>query len=785
MGKISKKFTEEQIKAINNYSNDIVTIYDLTEAIRQKPGESAGGLGDDGLLTLIREVYQNGLDQILENSWSTKLSVMYNESTREFACLDDGKGIPYNDMIRVVTEANTSKNYIKKKGGYSSGLHGTGLKVVGALSQTFRMVSYMYDGTAMELDLIDGHVKKKPYKVKNPGIQGTFIAFTPWVGLGEITLSWKRVFALIQDIASLMPIGTTIDFKGYDLNKNEHHIVINNKDGITTKLLQNIQFPICKPIIISDDTGEHKLDLAFGFDGGGQQGPDPNINCTAFCNFCPTIAGKHIDGTLNGIYTWFTKYMNNVFLAGQKKSKLKVTNADIRNGLVVMISAAALKPIFIGQAKQNLANLEMEPFCRNTVMNGLDQWSQSNPQDLTKLCKYFKDLAEIRTKSESNKSKAVAKYEMNVLTGLPAKFAKPTEKWEELFIVEGDSAFGTARNARDIRTQGLFPIRGKIPSAFEKSRAEFLANAEIDGIYRTMLKGKPYYKGFDPIKDVPWDKIVIMADADVDGEHIASLILRMMILYSPQIIEAGKLYKIYPPLYGIKNGKKVNYIINDIDFVKFVQKDFMKSNIIMNTNKRVLSNVELMKLFLINDEYVRELEDLAANFGVEPEMMEFALVNNFNKTAFGPLKKNLVKEFRFMKVEKNKIGGGLIYEGTINQSNFLPFNDRLIKASKKVMDIIIKNDTLSFILNGKNASLYNVMKAYESAIPAGISRYKGLGEMNADQLANILKPNSERTMIQYTLEDAKAEIQTIREYESDRSKLLELVGTVKRSELME
>jgi DNA gyrase/topoisomerase IV subunit B len=258
-----------------------------------------------------------------------------------------------------------------------------------------------------------------------------------------------------------------------------------------------------------------------------------------------------------------------------------------------------------------------------------------------------------------------------------------------------------------------------------------------------------------------------------------------MILYSPQIIEAGKLYKIYPPLYGIKNGKKVNYIINDIDFVKFVQKDFMKSNVIMNTNKRVLSNVELMKLFLINDEYVRELEDLAANFGVEPEMMEFALVNNFNKTAFGPLKKNLVKEFRFMKVEKNKIGGGLIYEGTINQSNFLPFNDRLIRASKKVMDIIIKNDTLSFILNGRNASLYNVMKAYESAIPAGISRYKGLGEMNADQLANILKPNSERTMIQYTLEDAKAEIQTIREYESDRSKLLELVGTVKRSELME
>ena len=180
-----------------------------------------------------------------------------------------------------------------------------------------------------------------------------------------------------------------------------------------------------------------------------------------------------------------------------------------------MIAAASLEPIFTGQAKEFLSNEEMLTFAKTVVMNGLDQWSKSNPQDLAKLSKYFKDIADLRMKSEAGKAKIATKYQQNALTGLPSKYAKPTEEDREFIIVEGDSAGGSAKVGRDERYQGIFPIRGKISSAFEKTYQEFWGNAETQGIARIILN-KDYTRKFDPIKDVKWEKIIFMADADVD-----------------------------------------------------------------------------------------------------------------------------------------------------------------------------------------------------------------------------------------------------------------------------
>ena len=158
----------------------------------------------------------------------------------------------------------------------------------------------------------------------------------------------------------------------------------------------------------------------------------------------------------------------------------------------------------------------MVPFCKEVLVKGLDDWSKSNPQDLSRLAKYLKDIAEVRQKSEASKAKIVTKYKQNTLSGLPDKYAKPLGKEHlELLIVEGDSAGGQAKNGRDKMRQGVFPIRGKMPNAFQKSYKEFMANAEVQAIIQILL-GKPYTRKFDPYKDCKYEKIIFMADADVD-----------------------------------------------------------------------------------------------------------------------------------------------------------------------------------------------------------------------------------------------------------------------------
>ena len=272
------------------------------------------------------------------------------------------------------------------------------------------------------------------------------------------------------------------------------------------------------PFLGDEAAGAHKLEAAFTYDGGDDKNPpdfEPHI--VSFSNMCPTSKnhGTHVDGTTSGVIKWFSDYMNKVYLINQKaKEKTVVTAADVRTGLNMFVSAAHLEPIFSGQGKDMLTNADMIPFCKEVVMKALDDWSKANPGDLLKLSKYFKEIAEIRMKTDKEKVKIVTKYQENSLTGLPAKYSRPKGKCEELILVEGDSAGGSAKTAKG-PNQGIFPLRGKIPSAFEKSRQDFWNNAEIQGMARIILVHPYTGKNFD-INDVVWDKIIFMTDADVD-----------------------------------------------------------------------------------------------------------------------------------------------------------------------------------------------------------------------------------------------------------------------------
>jgi DNA gyrase/topoisomerase IV subunit B len=276
--------------------------------------------------------------------------------------------------------------------------------------------------------------------------------------MGKIDLPWKTLYTLIKLIMCQTNIGNYMYFEAIDKKGKVYKEKIVNTDGIITPLIMSIHRPIIKPITIFSDDGYHKLNCAICFDSGDESGPDNVEKVTAFSNFCPTIdmSSTHITGTIEGITRWFSKYMNSVYLANQnKKSKLNVLPTDIKTGLNIMISAAHLNPEFTGQAKERLSNDDMKVFCKDTVMNGLEEWSKVNPQDLTKLCKFFKEIAEIRSKTDKEKVKVANKFGSNPLNGLPAKYVRPIgRKNIELVIVEGDSAKGSAVNGRDPMTQG-------------------------------------------------------------------------------------------------------------------------------------------------------------------------------------------------------------------------------------------------------------------------------------------------------------------------------------------
>jgi DNA gyrase/topoisomerase IV subunit B len=240
---------------------------------------------------------------------------------------------------------------------------------------------------------------------------------------------------------SLTPIGSTCHFEIVDIDGNHHRETIINKEGIITDLIMKVNKPINKPIIINADDGYHKLDLAFCYDAGDDQnGPESRESITSFANFCPTLGGTHVDGVLDGIVRWYSQYMNSIYLVNQKaKNKIKVTSSDIKTGLNCMISAAHLTPVMTGQSKELLANEDMTGFCKDIVMKGLDEWSKSNPQDLARLAKFFKDVAELRMKDEAGRSKIVQKFKKNANNNLPEKYVRPLgNKDIELVLVEGD-----------------------------------------------------------------------------------------------------------------------------------------------------------------------------------------------------------------------------------------------------------------------------------------------------------------------------------------------------------
>lgn len=415
-----------------------------------------GSKGNVGWKACIREIFQNAVDEMIRKESPCRyVSITFDERDQSAVIRDTGRGIPHGKIIEIYASSHTSSNYTKEKFQYTSGVHGVGSGVAMALSKEFKIYSYVL-GEARFVEFVSGFPTTNEVRIDCPeGMQGTTITMIPDKDvLDDVNLVCEDILDLVLKVYPLVNIGDRIDFRGIDTSgKVKYHEELVNKDGIITSLMLRTQTPLVTPIHFSNDTGEMRAEVAFTYDARDITSMEDIVS---YANFTPTTGGTHINGFIDGVCQFLRNYMNKIYLS--EKSKISVINNDIKTGLKVVIAAAHLNPIFAGQFKGILSNEDIYKFIKDLTIRSIGEWSKKSPNDLQKVCKFIKEVAEIRSKSDDSKIKLSNNYETSGLTGKPKKYVPASgNKNLELVIVEGDSALGSAKNSRDSRVQSIFP----------------------------------------------------------------------------------------------------------------------------------------------------------------------------------------------------------------------------------------------------------------------------------------------------------------------------------------
>ena len=522
------EYTKEQIDAIKRYGEQIKTIKLFVDSVRQNPGEYLSSIRNEGWMNATREVIQNSTDEMNRpESICTKVWVEYYEGTNRCIVSDNGRAIPPEDIIRVFTREHTSVNFTKKKGVYSSGLHGVGAKCTNAVSKRFTVYSYRL-GKGYRIDFAEGKplekYNMKPIEIPNKdNRQGLVIDFEPDVKvMKEITISCEQVLNFLENLTPLLKIGAEIEYIGHKADKKTViKKTLVNTDGVQTFLIRQTDKPMIKPIIFKYDTGEMKVEVAMTFEANVNSSP----NVITFANMTPvnTNLSTPSNGFFQGLHQFFRNHMNKIYLANNKR-KLEVINGDVTTGLVAAVAAYHMNVMFDGQAKNVCKNEDLVEFVKQVTIKALRDWSSKQPEDLQKLCEFFKDVATARTKADKEKATISKKYKTNSFLDLPKGFVKATGDprkypWE-LYIVEGLSAKAPCASGRNPLFQAIYPIRGKMLNAFSTPKDRFLQNEEVRGLLGILDAG--YGKSFD-ISKCNYERIMLLPDADYDSPKTVAL----------------------------------------------------------------------------------------------------------------------------------------------------------------------------------------------------------------------------------------------------------------------
>jgi DNA gyrase subunit B len=761
-----------------SYGAQDISVLEGLEAVRKRPGMYIGSTGIRGLHHLIYEVMDNSVDEALAGE-ADSVDIVIHPDNR-VTVTDNGRGIPVDVMEKeqkpaaeVVLTVLHAGGKFGDGGGYkvSGGLHGVGVSVVNALSEQLDLTVWR-DGFEHKQSYERGTPTGPLTKGDKTERRGTSITFLPDLEIFEtIDYEYSTLETRFREMAFLTKglkisftdergEGSQVDFK-YDGGI---------RDFVTYLHSQGTKEPVQKKVIYIEDEGDvGEVEVAMQWNNSYQE------SLLSFANNINTHeGGSHLSGFRSALTRTINAYAKEKGLLKEKDGNLQ--GEDIREGLTAIISVKIADPQFEGQTKTKLGNPPVEGFVQQAVNRGLAEFLEENPQDTKQVI--TKAVSASRAREAARKARDLTRrksaLENSTLPGKLADCSVRDPALAEIFVVEGDSAGGSAKQGRDRNTQAVLPLRGKIINA-EKNRIDkVLSNNEIQAMITAI--GTGIREEFD-IEKARYHKVIIMCDADVDGAHIRTLVLTFLFREMPELIEAGFVYLAKAPLYKVKAGGQEIYIEKESELEEVLLRDKLEKIEVLGRggSGTTFTHARWQKYGRLLKQYEGWASALRAEFGhdtvtfleesqildagsVDASAVEQLIATDDADNA--PFTTELISEDEdelVIRVVERLNGSAATYK--LRRDMFArPEYANFVRVHKELEELVGR-PAFDVRLGRKEQTALSFEELRKKVLDVaregvGVQRFKGLGEMNADQLYDTTMDAGRRTLQQVTVDDA-------------------------------
>ena len=775
---MTEKKSASKTKTEASYDAGDITVLEGLEAVRKRPGMYVGSTGVRGLHHLVYEIVDNSVDEALAGHCSHVDVVIHADNS--VTVTDDGRGIPVamhekekKPAVEVVLTVLHAGGKFGDGGGYkvSGGLHGVGVSVVNALSEELQVV-VKRDGSEHIQQYSRGVPQTELKKGEKTKETGTTITFLPDAEIFETTDYDFSVLEQRLRETAFLTRGLRITLTDERADGGSADFLYEGGIEDFVRFLNENKEPIHKKVVyFESESEEGAVEIALQWNSSYQE------SVFSFANNINTHeGGSHLSGLRSALTRTLNKYARD---KGELKEKDEnLSGEDVREGLTAVLSAKLTDPQFEGQTKTKLGNPGMQGFVESVVNTKLAEFLEENPAEARAIIRKAVQAAQAR--SAARKARDLTRRKSALENSrLPGKLADCSVKdpsLAEIFIVEGDSAGGSAKQGRDRHTQAVLPLRGKILNV-EKARIDkILQNNEVQALITAI--GTGIESEFD-IENARYHKVILMTDADVDGAHIRTLVLTLLYRKMPELIDAGFVYIAKPPLYKLKQGSQERYIEKEAELEEVLLADIYADLEITDSAGKAFKVTEAR--WQSYRRSMRRYEQLAAALRANHSAATVAFLEqsgaldegvDSDKAMVALIKKKDAKGAALETSLESESGETLTILGTetntgLAQTHSLPrelFESAEYKSFLKVHGELVKlAGTPPFTVTLKDRteiapSFEGLGRSVMSVAQKGVqlSRFKGLGEMNAEQLRHTTMDPASRTLQKVTVGDATA-----------------------------
>ena len=773
--------TDNSLEQNVNYDADSIKVLKGLDAVRKRPGMYIGDTDDGtGLHHMVFEVVDNSIDEALAGHCDQIDIVMHSDGS--ISVEDNGRGIPtgihpeegVSAAEVIMTKLHAGGKFDENSYKVSGGLHGVGISVVNALSEKLELTIFR-NNKKFFMTFIKGDAVAPLEEVgSSDNKKGTFVKFYP---SADVFASVEFDFSILEKrLRELAFLNSNLKINISDKRNTEpKNVQLYYEGGVKSfvEYLDRSKASIQENIIyLKGLKSDIEVELALNWNDSYYE----NVLC--FTNNIPQRdGGAHLAGFRAALTRSITKYVQANPIG--KKNKVSLSGEDMREGITAVLSVKVPDPKFSSQTKDKLVSSEVRPVVEGLVGENLTAWLEENPSEAKIIIQKIIDASSAREAARKARELSRRKGALE-FASLPGKLADCQERdplKSELFLVEGDSAGGSAKQGRSRETQAVLPLRGKILNVERAGRARVLSSNEI-GIMISAL-GTGIHDDFD-IEKLRYNKVIIMTDADVDGSHIRTLILTFFYRHMTDLLTEGHLYIAQPPLFKVKKGSSEVYLKDEDTLDNYLVDQLVTDTYLTNNSDDNRTSSDLKSLILSAKNQYYSIKSLSKSINIDliermaiSGALDVGLLDDSEKA-------KVVAEFVSKSLNKFAIAGEDGWEGIYieEEKKYIFKHDRRGVISEYVIDKSILNSSdarklekdaaelqetyfsgATLVKGEDSYSISGPSDLYKTSIDLGrkglgIQRYKGLGEMNPDQLWETTLDPDARTLLKVSIDDA-------------------------------